>query len=98
PLIVRTYDEVKIEALRQDKGIIRNQLKIRSVVTNAEAFIKVQEEFGSFDKYVWQFIDGKPILNHWQSHAEIPASTKESELLSKDLKKRGFKFVGPVIC
>ena len=98
PLIVRTYDEEKIEALRQDKGIIRNQLKIRSVITNAEAFVKVQEEFGSFDKYLWQFVDGKPILNHWQSHAEIPASTKESELLSKDLKKRGFKFVGPVIC
>src|SRR5690625_742101 len=98
PSIVCTYDEEKIEALRQNEGIIRNQLKIRSVVTNAEAFVKVQEEFGSFDKYVWQFVDGKPILNDWKSHDEVPASTKESALLSKDLKKRGFKFVGPVIC
>lgn len=98
PNIVRTYDEKKIEELRQDEGIIRNKLKIRSVITNAEAFIKVQEEFGSFNNYLWQFVGGKPILNDWQSHADVPASTEESELLSKDLKKRGFKFVGPVIC
>src|SRR5699024_5869814 len=97
-LIVRTYDEDKIKALRQDKGIIRNQIKIRSVITNSEAYVKVQEEFGSFDKYLWQFVDGKPILNHWQSQAEIPASTTESAFLSKDLTKRCFKFVGPVIC
>lgn len=98
PAIVRTYDEQKIEELRQDKGVIRNKLKIRSVVTNAEAFIKVQEEFGSFSDYLWQFIGGTPTLNDWPSHADVPASTKESELLSKDLRKRGFKFVGPVIC
>lgn len=98
PLIVRAYDKDKIESLRQDEGIIRNQLKIRSVITNAEAFVKIQEDFGSFNNYVWQFVDGKPILNDWESHEEVPASTKESEALSKDLKKRGFKFVGPVIC
>ena len=98
PNIVRTYGESKIKELRQDEGIIRNKLKIRSVITNAEAFIKVQEEFGSFKNYLWQFVGGKPILNDWQTHADVPVSTKESELLSKDLKKRGFKFVGPVIC
>jgi DNA-3-methyladenine glycosylase I len=98
PMVVRTYDENKIEALRQDEGIIRNKLKIRSVITNADAFIKVQEEFGSFNDYLWQFVDGKSILNDWQLHANVPVTTKESELLSKDLKKRGFKFVGPVIC
>ncbi len=98
PMIVRTYDENKIEELRKDEGIIRNKLKIQSVITNAEAFIKVQEEFGTFDHYLWQFVRGEPIVNHWDSHEEVPASTKESEFLSKDLKKRGFKFVGPVIC
>ena len=98
PFIVSTYDEEKIEALRQNEGIIRNRLKIRSVITNAKAFIKIEEEYGSFSQYLWQFVDGKPILNDWKSHEEIPASTKESEKLSKDLKKRGFKFVGPVIC
>lgn len=98
PKIVSIYDESKIEELRQNKGIIRNKLKIRSVITNAEAFIKVQEEFGSFDEYLWAFVGGKPIFNDWKSHADVPAATKESEALSKDLRKRGFKFVGPVIC
>ena len=98
PNIIHTYSEEKIESLLQDEGIIRNKLKVRSVVTNAAAFIKVQEEFGSFSKYLWEFVGGEPILNDWNTQAEVPVSTKESEALSKDLKKRGFKFIGPVIC
>lgn len=96
--IVCTYNEGKIQALLQDDGIIRNKLKVRSVITNAQAFLKVQQEFSSFDKYVWQFVGGEPILNHWATHDEVPAVTEESEKMSKDLKKRGFKFVGPTIC
>ncbi|WP_164670877.1 DNA-3-methyladenine glycosylase I [Virgibacillus doumboii] len=98
PVKVGEYDEQKVAELLQDEGIIRNKLKVNSVVTNARAFLKVQEEFGSFDDYIWQFVGGKPILNDWGAHAEVPASTKESEQMSKDLKKRGFKFVGPTIC
>lgn len=98
PTVICTYGEEKIEKLLQNEGIIRNRLKIRSVVTNAQAFLKIQEEFGSFSNYLWEFVGGKPIINHWQTQAEVPVSTKESESLSKDLKKRGFKFVGPVIC
>lgn len=98
PLVVAHYDEDKVASLLENKGIIRNQLKIRSVISNAQALLKVQEEFGSFNTYVWQFVGGKPIINRWVSHSEVPAQTKESEALSKDLKKRGFKFVGPVIC
>lgn len=98
PHVVRTYSEEKIDKLLQNEGIIRNKLKVHSVVTNAEAFIKIQTEFGSFNKYLWQFVGGKPILNDWHTQEEVPVSTKESELLSKDLRKRGFKFVGPVIC
>lgn len=98
PNIVAHYDEEKIRELLENKGIIRNELKIRSVVTNAQAFLKVQQEFGSFNQYIWQFVEGKQLINHWESIRDVPAKTKESEALSKDLKKRGFKFVGPVIC
>lgn len=98
PVMVKSYDEAKVQDLLGDPGIIRNKLKVRSVITNAEAFLNVQEEFGSFHTYLWQFVDNEPILNNWKSPTEIPVSTEESELLSKDLKKRGFKFVGPVIC
>ena len=98
PNIIHTYSEEKIEELLLDEGIIRNKLKVRSAVTNAAAFIKVQKEFGSFSKYLWEFVGGEPILNDWNTPVEVPVSTKESEALSKDLKKRGFKFVGPVIC
>ncbi len=98
PEIVAQYDEVKIEALLQDKRIIRNKLKIRSVVTNAQSFLKIQAEFGSFDSYIWQFVDGIPKINCWETIADVPAKTSESELMSKDLKKRGFKFVGATIC
>ena len=78
-------------------GIIRNRQKINSAIKNAQAFLKVQEEFGSFDSYIWSFVDGKPIQNTWQIMSELPAKTELSEVISKDLKKRGFSFVGPTI-
>lgn len=98
PEIISAYNEDKIQALLLDEGIIRNRLKIRSVVTNAQAFLKVQQEFGSFDQYIWQFVGGAPILNNWETHTDVPTMTPESEAMSKDLKRRGFKFVGPTIC
>lgn len=98
PEIVAEYDESKIETLLQDARIIRNKAKVRSVVTNARAFLQVQAEFGSFDAYIWQFVGGKPKLNCFQALADVPAKTPESEAMSKNLKKRGFKFVGPTIC
>ncbi len=94
---VAKYSEKKIEKLLQNPGIIRNRLKVKSAVTNAQAFIKVQKEFGSFDKYIWQFVNNKPIINKWKKMSELPATSKESDALSKDLKKRGFKFVGSTI-
>lgn len=97
PQKVAAYDEDKIAALLEDAGIVRNRLKVRSAVQNAQAFLRVQEEFGSFDAYVWQFVGGKPIQNSWKTLGEIPAETEESRALSKDLKKRGFNFVGPTI-
>ena len=97
PEKVSTFDEAKIQELLQFKGIIRNKLKVRSAVTNAQHFLEIQKEFGSFDHYIWQFVGGSPIINHWKSSSEVPATTKESDALSKDLKKRGFKFVGSTI-
>ncbi|GET24220.1 DNA-3-methyladenine glycosylase I [Prolixibacter sp. NT017] len=97
PEKVARYDAAKIEELLQRPDLIRNRLKINSAVTNAQAFLKVQEEFGSFDKYIWSFVDGKPIQNKWKKLNEIPAQTRLSVKISKDLKKRGFKFVGPTI-
>ncbi len=94
---VSLYSEDKIQELLQDAGIIRNQLKIRAAVSNAVAFLKVQEEFGSFSKYIWKFTDGKPIQNNWQNLKEVPATTPLSDAISKDLKKRGFKFVGSTV-
>lgn len=94
---IATYDERKIQRLLQNPDIIRNERKIRSVVTNARAFIKLREEYGSFSNYIWGYVDGKPIINHWQDTSEIPGSTPLSVAISKDLKKRGFSFVGPVI-
>jgi DNA-3-methyladenine glycosylase I len=91
------YDEDKIAELLQDSGIIRNKLKINATVKNARAFIRVREEFGSFDKYVWAFTDGKTIINQFRSLSEIPAKTELSDRISKDLKKRGFSFVGSTI-
>ena len=97
PQKVVRFTEKRIEKLLQDPSIIRNNLKVRSAVTNAKAFQKVQEEFGSFDKYIWQFTDGKIITNTWETLKEIPARTKESDIMSKDLISRGFKFVGSTI-
>ncbi len=96
-LKVAKYDEKKFNSLLQDAGIIRNKLKIRATITNAQAFIKIQEEFGSFSNYIWGFTDGKVIKNNWKTLAEIPAKTTLSDTISKDLKKRGFKFVGSTI-
>ena len=94
---VATFSQHKIESLLLDSGIIRNRLKVKSGVTNAMAFLEVQKEFGTFDKYIWPFVGGKPIVNSWRVMSEIPATSKESDALSKDLKKRGFKFVGSTI-
>ena len=98
PLKVSRYSEKKIEKLLQNPGIVRNKLKINSAVGNAKAFLKIQKEYGSFDKYIWSFVGGKPIINKWKSLKEIPVTTKESDAMSTDLKKRGFKFVGSTIC
>ncbi len=95
---IARYDSDKIEKLLQNEGIVRNKLKIAAFITNAKCFLEVQKEFGSFDKYIWQFTGGKPIVNNWKSLKEIPANTNESDLMSKDLKKRGLKFVGSTIC
>jgi len=94
---VARYTPKKIQQLLQDPGIVRNRLKVQAAITNARAFLDVQEAFGSFDAYSWRFVDGKPIRNRWKSHKEVPAQTPESDAFSKDLKKRGFKFVGSTI-
>ncbi len=94
---VAEYGEAKIEMLLNDAGIIRNRLKVRAAVTNAQAFIAIQKEFGSFDAYIWKFTDGKPVVNRWAVLSEIPASSSLSDTISKDMKKRGFKFVGTTI-
>jgi DNA-3-methyladenine glycosylase I len=98
PEKVATYGEDKIGQLLQDPGIIRNRLKIRSAVTNARAVLAIRKEFGSFNDYIWQFVGGRTIQNSWRELKEIPARTPEAEAMSKDLKKRGFTFVGPTIC
>lgn len=95
---IAEYDEGKIEELLSNKGIIRNKRKIDAAISNAKAFIKIQQEFGSFDKYIWQFVGGEPKINSWKNLKEVPVTTEESNKMSKDLKKRGFKFVGPTIC
>ncbi len=94
---VAQYDEAKIAALLEDKGIIRNKLKVRAAVSNAQAFIKIREEFGSFSKWIWAFTGGKPIINHFQRNEDVPATTELSDRISKELKKRGFKFVGSTV-
>ncbi len=96
--IISKYGKRKIESLLKNEGIIRNKLKINAAVTNAKQFLKIQNEFGSFDKYIWQFTGGKTIVNKFSSMREIPASSKESDAMSKDLIRRGFKFAGSVIC
>jgi DNA-3-methyladenine glycosylase I len=98
PEKVACYNLTKINELLQDKGIIRNRLKIESAIRNARAFLKIQEEFGSFDCYIWRFVDGKPFINKWKKMSDLPATSPQSEAMSRDLKSRGFSFVGPTIC
>ena len=98
PRKVARYDARKVKSLLADPGIVRNRLKVASTVDNARAFLAVQKEFGSFDAYIWTFVGGKPIQNSWKSLSQIPAKTRESDAMSKDLKKRGFRFVGSTIC
>lgn len=98
PVKVSLYDDAKVASLMQDPGIIRNQLKIRSAIKNARAFLDVQDVFGSFDAYIWNFVDGRPKINAWKKTSEIPARTQVSDAMSKDLKGRGFNFVGSTIC
>ena len=98
PSRVARYDRRKLQQLLRDPGIVRNRLKVSSAVENAKAFLRVQEEVGSFDRYIWQFVGGKPIVNARKSLKQVPASTAESDAMSKDLKRRGFKFVGSTIC
>jgi len=98
PVAISQYGDAKVQSLLADAGIVRNRLKIASAIGNARAFLAVVEEFGSFDSYIWGFVGGSTKTNNWQSMAEIPATTAESDAMSKDLKKRGFKFVGTTIC
>ena len=95
---IANYDSKKVKQLLENEGIIRNKLKINAAIINAKLFLDVQKEFGSFDKYIWQFVNGKPIINKWKDLKGLPAKTEESDAMSKDLKKRGFKFVGSTIC
>ena len=97
PAVVAAYGAEKTAELLSDAGIIRNRLKVAASIANAQGFLKLQQEFGSFDAYLWGFVDGKPIVNHWASMREIPVSTPLAERISKDLRKRGFSFVGPTI-
>ncbi|MCW5873238.1 MAG: DNA-3-methyladenine glycosylase I [Anaerolineales bacterium] len=98
PVKVAAYGEDKVAELLANAGIIRNRAKIRAAIGNAQAFLAVQKEFGSFDAYIWQFVGGQPLQNQYQTLKDIPAETPESQAMSKDLKKRGFRFVGPTIC
>ena len=98
PRLVAEYGEEKVAALLADTGIVRNRLKVAAAIGNARAFLAVQEEFGTFDAYLWRFVGGQPSQNAWRTLSEIPAQTPESEAMSKELLRRGFKFVGPTIC
>ena len=98
PNVVAGYGEQRVARLLEDAGLIRNRLKIRSTIDNARALLRVREEFRSFDDYIWRFVDGSPRRNHFQTMADVPSQTVQSEAMSKDLKKRGFRFVGPTIC
>lgn len=95
---VAQYDEAKVTELLNNPGIIRNKQKIAAAIKNARAFLTIQAQFGSFDAYIWQFVNGQPLINQWQTTAQIPAQSPEAEAMSKDLIKRGFSFVGPTIC
>ncbi len=95
---VAAFDQTDIERLLEDQGVVRNRLKVASTISNARLFIEIQKEYGSFSDYIWDFVDNMPIVNHWSSLAEIPVSTELSDRISKELKKRGFKFFGTTIC
>ena len=95
---IARYDAKKVRALLNDPGIVRNRLKISATIGNAKAFLDVQQEFGSFDAYIWRFVGGLPKVNRWTKQQKLPARTVESDVMSKDLKKRGFRFVGSTIC
>jgi DNA-3-methyladenine glycosylase I len=97
PVKVAAYDDAKVAELLANPGIVRNRLKVASAISNAQAFLAVQAEHGSFDSYIWSFVGGAPKVNAWQHLGEVPAETPESQALSKDLRKRGFRFVGPTI-
>lgn len=95
---IAKYSPKRVESLLSDAGIVRHKLKINATIENAKKFIEIQSEYGSFSEYIWSFVDGKPINNKWKEMSEVPSSTPESEKMSKDLKKKGFKFVGPTTC
>ena len=94
---IAAYDQKKVDSLLQDPGIIRNKLKVNATISNAKAFMEIQKEFGSFNTYIWDFVDGEPIKNQWKNYKDAPATTAVSDAISKDLKKRGFKFVGSTV-
>ncbi|MCB5252862.1 MAG: DNA-3-methyladenine glycosylase I [Candidatus Cloacimonadaceae bacterium] len=98
PALVAKYDGQKVQKLLQNSGIIRNKSKITCTISNAQKFLDIQAEYGSFDRYIWQFTDGKTIVNSWQELSQVPASTPESDAMSKDLRSRGFKYAGTIIC
>ncbi|WP_199620185.1 DNA-3-methyladenine glycosylase I [Paenibacillus alkalitolerans] len=98
PAIVAAYDEAKVEELLTNPGIVRNRLKVKSAIRNANAVLNVQDEFGSFSEYIWSFVGGTPLVNHWEGASDVPARTPESDAMSKSLSKRGFSFVGSTIC
>jgi DNA-3-methyladenine glycosylase I len=98
PEIVAKFGESDVERLLRDEGIVRNRLKVQAVIANAKAYLRVREQFGSFSDYMWSFVGGEPIVNRWASLHDVPATTPESDRMSKELKKRGFKFVGSTIC
>jgi DNA-3-methyladenine glycosylase I len=95
---IARYDKRKVRKLLADAGVVRNRLKISSTISNAQAFLAVQKEFGTFDKYIWRFVGGRPKVNDWSGSQRVPVSTNESDAMSKDLKRRGFRFVGSTIC
>ena len=98
PALVATYKARKVRALMNNPGIIRNRLKIQAAISNAQAFLLVQKEVGSFDEYIWQFVNGRPIRNRWKAHRDVPCNTPVSDAMSRDLKRRGFTFTGSTIC
>ena len=98
PVKIARYSQKRVDKLLQNPGIVRNRLKVESTVSNAKAYLEIQEKYGSFSDYLWRYVDGKPITNHWRDIKQVPASTPLSDQLSKDLKKAGFRFVGTTIC